>query len=721
VTEQLAKMYSRAAGCLVLAGCTLLAACNGGGGGVPGSGGGNSPLATPTFPLDDDPTPGTFEVVNAFPSVGFTAPLFLAGVPGEDRVVVVEQAGSIHAFDNDPAVQSTKVVLDISADVLSGGELGLLGLAFDPDFQRNRFVYLNYTAPLPTRTVISRFTWDETLDLIDPASEKILLEVLQPRDNHNAGMLAFGAQRRLLIALGDGGTAGDSDNNGQDQTTMLGSFLRVDPHPANAADPYDVPGDNPFVGMAGVVPEMWAFGFRNPFRFSVDRQTGTVWAGDVGQSQREEVDIVESAGNYGWRVYEGNLIFNDIGNTLPDDAFTFPILDYPRTDGFSVIGGYVYRGEALRSLHGAYVYGDFGTGNIWALVYDGTDVLSNDLIANVPSITSFGEDDDAELFVVSQTGDVFRLSESGAGTNDVPPATLSATRIFSDLASLTPANGFIEYGTNAPGYTDGAMVRRWFGIPPNTKAVFSPTGPWTFPVGSMFVQHLEFDLTGGVRGVETRVLVKRAGDMAGYSYRWRINGSNADLLAGGFTEDLALAAGGDLSHEYPARTDCIDCHNAQVGEVLGVTTRQLNRLNLAGTDNQLDALNADGFFTTDIGPASALEAYLDPFDAGQVLEERTRTYLAANCAQCHRPDGGTGVALDLRFDTANVDMNAIGVVPSAGTLGIAGARIIAAGSKETSVLWERMNRLDDFRMPPVARHSADTDGVDLVGQWIDSL
>lgn len=720
MTQQSARFGTHVSACL-LAGCLLLAACDGGGGGVPASGGTTSPLASPTFPLNDDPVPGTFEVSLAFPGLGFSSPLFLAGVPGENRVVVVEQGGLVHAFDNDPDALTTRVILDLSASIVFGGELGLLGLAFDPDFIRNRFVYLHYTAPLPTRSVISRFIWDATLDSVDPATEKILLQLLQPRDNHNAGMLAFAAQRRLLIAFGDGGGAGDPDDNGQDQTTMLGSFLRVDPHPANPADPYDVPGDNPFVATAGVPPEMWAFGFRNPFRFSVDRQTGTVWAGDVGQSAREEVDVVESGGNYGWRVFEGNLIFNNTGNTLPPDAFTPPILDYSRNLGISVIGGYVYRGARLPSLHGAYIYGDFGTGTIWALVYDGTNVVRNDVIANVPAITSFGEDNDAELFVISGNGALFSLSESAAGSTDVPPATLSATRIFSDLATLTPAEGFIEYGMNAPGYLDGATGRRWFGIPSNTTAGFSDTGPWTFPVGSMFVQHFELDLTGGVRPVETRVLIKRERDIAGYSYRWRSNASDADLLPGGFTEDLELATGGTQTYEYPARTDCNDCHNTPAGEVLGVITRQLNRENPAGTDNQLDALDSAGFFSTDIGPASMLEAYVDPFDAAEDLETRARTYLAANCAQCHQPDGGAGVALDLRFDTANADMNAIDVVPSAGDLGIVGARIIASGSKETSVLWERINRVDDFRMPTVARHAADTAGVDLVGQWIDAL
>lgn len=702
----------------VLALSLLLVACGGSHDGIPGVP--TTPLDSPTFPIADDPTPGTFEVDAAFPNLIFSAPLFLAGVPGEDRVVVVEQGGLIHVFANDPATQTTNVVLDLSAKVVFGGELGLLGLAFDPDFIRNRFIYVNYTAPLPTRTVISRFTWDANLDVVDPASEKILLTVAQPGDSHNAGMLAFGAQRRLLVGFGDGGGA-NGDANGQDQATVLGSFLRIDPHPADAANPYDVPGDNPFVGTVGVPPEMWAFGFRNPFRFSVDRLTATVWGGDVGQSAREEVDILKAGGNYGWRVYEGNLIYNDVGNTLPPSAFTPPILDYDRMMGSTVIGGYVYRGRRLPSLYGAYVYGDHGSGRIWALVYDGTSVVSIDEIANVSSITSFGEDSEAELYVVSGDGNIYSLRQSAAGSNDVPPATLSATKIFSDLSTFTPADGFYEYATNAPSYADGATVRRWFGIPSGPHAIFSGTGPWIFPVGSMFVQQFELDLAGGTRPVETRVLVKRANDIAAYTYRWRSNGEDADLVPGELTEELNLAAGGQQTHEYPGATDCIDCHNAVAGEVLGVNTRELNRDNLAATGNQLDELNAVDLFTTDIGPANMLEAYVDPFDAAQNLETRARTYLAVNCGYCHQPGGGTGVALDLRFDTANVDMNAIGIAPAAGDLGIAGASIIDAGSKESSVLWVRMNRLDDFRMPPVDRHTADAAGVDLVGSWIDSL
>ncbi len=707
------------------AACLALAACGGSGDDLPGTSppGSDGGIGEVAFPLADAPAPGGFELVEVFPELAFDAPLFAAGVPGEDRLVVLEQGGLVKAFDDDPAVQTSRVVLDLSGRVLFAGEQGLLGLAFDPEFELNRHLYVHYSRDAPRRSVISRFTWDEALDRAPLASEKVLLELEQPFSNHNAGMLAFAAQRRLLIAFGDGGGSGDPGDRAQDRSNLFGTFLRVDPHPADPADPYEVPGDNPFLGEAGVVPEIWAYGFRNPFRFSVDRQTGRVWAGDVGQSDREEVDVVVAGGNYGWRVFEGTLRFADSAHTPADFPFEEPVLDYDRSEGGTVIGGYVYRGTRLPSLHGAYVYGDFISGRIWALTLDAGGAVTNTQIGVLPQnrITSFGEKNDGELVVVTAGGTLFELEPTGGGSGTVPPATLSAAGIFDDLDTLATASGFVEYAVNAPALADGARVRRWLGVPDGETITFAETGAWTFPAGSILVQHLERDLAGGTRPVETRVLVVREQGVAGYSYRWRASAAEADLLGRKRLETLTRASGGDLTHEYPARLDCLDCHNPAAGGVLGVRTRQMNRSAPGGGDNQLEALAAMGLFDGDIGAADALPAFPDPFDEAADLSDRARAYLDANCASCHRPGGGTGVALDLRFETAAAEAGAIDVAPAEGDLGLAGARIVDPGSKETSVLWERMRRLDRFAMPPVTRHAVDDAGVDLVGRWIDAL
>ena len=237
-----------------------------------------------------------------------------------------------------------------------------MGFAFDPDFQQNRYVYMHYSMLNPTTLGYFRMTWNASSDLIQTGSEKIILELDQPYLNHNGGMIAFGPDGYLYIGFGDGGSGGDPENRAQDRSNLHGSILRIDVHPANDSIPYDIPLDNPFVGEPGVREEIFAYGLRNPFRFSFDPQTGDLWAGDVGQVTREEIDIIESGGNYGWRVYEGTTVYNDSGNTLPPSAFTPPVYEYGRSVGTSIIGGVVYRGNEIPSLVGRYLYADWGTG-----------------------------------------------------------------------------------------------------------------------------------------------------------------------------------------------------------------------------------------------------------------------------------------------------------------------------------------------------------------------
>lgn len=374
----------------ILAGTLLLAGCGGGG---------SNTVDTPTG----------VSTVNAFPNLSFVAPVFLAGLPGTTQAAVVEQGGKIHRFDVDAQVMSTVVMLDISNQVLFSGEQGLLGLAFHPDFTNNGFFYVHYSASNPRRSVLSRFTYNSQTGLASAGSEFILLEVSQPFANHNGGALAFGPDDRLYVAFGDGGGSGDPDDNAQDRGNLYGTILRIN---VDAGSPYDIPPDNPFFGEAGVREEIWAYGLRNPFRFSFDRQTGTLWAGDVGQNALEEIDIIQAGGNYGWRVFEGTQPFDSSQNTPPNATLIAPVFEYDHSLGSAVIGGYVYRGAASPILWGTYIYGDFGSGRIWSLEHNGAQVVSNREIANVASLTSFGEDNSGELYAVSGNGDIFRFSES---------------------------------------------------------------------------------------------------------------------------------------------------------------------------------------------------------------------------------------------------------------------------------------------------------------------
>ncbi len=330
------------------------------------------------------------------------------------QVWVTEQAGRVWVFnelDLDHAIVAES--LDITDRVSSRrSEEGLLGLALDPNIERHRYVY--YTAANPRRSVVSRFTVSSDNSSVDPDSELAILEVEQPYANHNGGQLAFGPDGYLYIGLGDGGAAGDPLGNGQDTSTLLGAILRIDVSQATLEHPYTIPPDNPFANGGGR-GEIWAYGLRNPWRFSFDRDTGELWAGDVGQNRWEEIDLIERGANYGWNVLEGNHCFRPQDGCKSEGTVP-PVWEYS-LDGepCSVIGGYVYRGSAIPWLYGAYVYGDYCSGQVFGLRYVDGGVMEHKLLVDTDfHIMSFAQDGDGELYLLSQKSGIYRLSNGPA-------------------------------------------------------------------------------------------------------------------------------------------------------------------------------------------------------------------------------------------------------------------------------------------------------------------
>ena len=336
---------------------------------------------------------------------GYSKPLFVTHAgDGSGRFFVVEQAGRIRVSDGPGGPAG--VYLDIRDAVSSGGERGLLSAAFSPDFASDRALYVYYT-DLAGDTVVSRLR--ESDGRADPGSEEVLLSIDQPYSNHNGGQLAFGADGYLYVGTGDGGSADDPQDNAQDPYSLLGKLLRLD---VSGDGPYSIPADNPWADGAGAAPEVWALGLRNPWRFSFDRETGDLWIGDVGQNAREEIDFQPAASdggeNYGWRVFEGTRV-SAPGDPSPKSP-VMPVTEYGREEGFSVTGGYVYRGPSMPGLTGVYLFADYGSGTVWGLLRSGSDRERVTLFETDLAVSSFGEDEDGELYLADlASGGVYTI------------------------------------------------------------------------------------------------------------------------------------------------------------------------------------------------------------------------------------------------------------------------------------------------------------------------
>lgn len=340
-------------------------------------------------------------IVDAFPNLNFEQPVDIQSPKdGTNRIFVLSQPGIVYVFDNDPKSKTKKVFLDISNKILYGGEQGLLGMAFHPDFKSNGFFYLDYTIDNPRRTVISRFSVSaKDPNKADSQSEVILLEIEQPYSNHNGGQISFGPDGYLYISMGDGGSGGDPKNNGQNLKSLLGKILRIDVDKKSNVKNYSIPDDNPFLGNKnGYKQEIFAFGLRNVWRFSFDNK-GNLWAADVGQNEWEELNIVEKGKNYGWRIMEGNHCFNPEDN-CDKKGLVLPIWEYGHNDmgGYSITGGFVYNGKTAPGLSNKYVYADYVNGKIWTLELVNGKV-NNRLIADTDYlISTFGTDENNELY-----------------------------------------------------------------------------------------------------------------------------------------------------------------------------------------------------------------------------------------------------------------------------------------------------------------------------------
>ena len=727
---------------------------------------------------------GDWSAVIAFPNLLFTNSVGLTHVPDSDQLCVWEREGRIWTFKNSPDVAQKKLVLDLHNQCQGWDDSGLLGVAFHPGFATNHFMYAYYTWVKPGTVAgdaytrpnpivpnqyhdrLSRFTLDDNGVAI-PGSEQVLIDLTdQTIWHHGGGMFFHPTNGFLYLTIGDNSIP---DNDQVINKSLFGGVVRIDvdcrggdiSHPI-ARQPqngytghYFIPNDNPFVGLTNVfngesncLEEFFCLGLRSPHRMTYDPATGRIYIGDVGESAREEVDVItpdEKGLNFQWPYCEGRL-----GQMkLPCIGISRgPILDYAHSDGRAVIGGYVYRGKKFtRDLGGKYIFGDNVYRLVWAMDETTTPVKKNVLCVmpkgNGPNsgsdytgLSSFGEDADGEIYFCQMSsigGYIFTLVRGGPPPPRIPmPKLLSQTGVFSDMKNMTPADFLVPYQVNTPLWSDGAVKSRWMALPDDTKIHYKPTGEWQFPAGTVFVKTFQLPVDDSnsniLRRLETRLLVRDTnGYVYGASYKWRGDHSDADMVEAGMTEDISIATptGPRIQHWfYPGRQDCLTCHTPASGGVLGVKTRQLNgdyKYPNGITDNQLREWNHLQLFDATLKEDEIphLQKLVAVGDTRAPLELRARSYFDANCAQCHRP-GGAEAFFDARFDTPLARQGIING-PVANPLGISGAKIVVPDNTDKSVLMHRISLLGELQMPPLARNVDDTNAIWTVAQWINSL
>jgi putative heme-binding domain-containing protein len=710
-----------------------------------------TPWTTSRIRGTPDP-PAPYRTERVFAKLRFQEPLDLTAAPGTNRLAVAERYGKIYSFPNRPDVAAADLLLDLSKVIY--------GCAFHPKFPDNGYVYVTYvvdaTKELPEGTHVSRFRAMGEPPRCDPDSEQLLL--VWPSSGHNGGCLKFGPDGCLYIGTGDSGEIADTHLTGQDLTKLSGKILRIDVDRQEGGKAYAIPADNPFVDVPGARGEIWAYGLRQPWKFSFDRANGDLWTGDVGQDLWEMIYRVERGGNYGWSVNEGSHPFRPERPRGPTPILA-PIVEHDHANFRSITGGYVYRGRRLPELRGAYVYGDYDTGRIWMLRYDRENrrvTEHRELADSNLRLVGFAADHDGELLLLDHVGgQISRLVANPPEQAGEFPRNLSESGLFASCADHMPAPGLIPYSVVAPQWCDGATKERYLALAGQSQIEFegitypqpAPGAPagWKFPDGAVLVETISLEMEKGNprsrRRLETRILHHRRlsggediGDQywRGYTYLWNDEQSDAVLLEDASGRDRTFtirdpeAPGGrrQQTWHFPSRAECTVCHNMGAKYVLGAQTLQMNKDHDYGgvVANQLRTLEHLGIFTKPLpAPPEELPRLVDYRDGANDLARRARSYLHANCSHCHRKWGGGNAEFQLLATLDLGDTGTVDIRPGQGTFNIPQARILAPGDPYRSVLFYRMAQVGPGRMPRLGSTVADEQGLRLVGDWIGRL
>lgn len=668
----------------------------------------------------DPAKPYTSEAV--YPRLAVREGLELVAFSG--RFFLVERGGKIWSF----AETGDGSDADLFADLKPGREgfTNAYGLAFHPDAEKNRTIFLTYTIgnDLEDGTKLARFRLSESdPPRLLPETEEILLTWRS--GGHNGAHLQFGPDKKLYVSTGDATAPSPPDGlkTGQDNSDLLSSILRIDVDTADPGLKYGIPADNPWVGVEKVRPEIWAFGFRNPWKMSFHND-GRLWVGDVGWELWEMIHLVGKGGNHGWAAMEASQpILPEVASPLA--PITAPVAAHEHSEAASITGGYLYEGSRLPGLKGAYVYADYETGKIWAIWHDGKRVTRHEEIADTAhKIVTFGRGNDGELYYLhyGNPGSMHRLiPHPEAGKASSFPRLLSGTGLFSDTAKGTPADGVYEYRVAEPMWEDGASATRWIALPDKTTITASPG---TNPAGVIWPRDAVLARTVriGARPVETQLLHFDGETWNGYSYQWNADGSDAELVGSSGAEIEVPAAGwkGGTRYRIASRAECLRCHTPWSGFANGFQPIQLT-----------------GFPAHD--PATARETALalgltdatwfEREKSGQLLasrgpgpvETRARSWLHANCAHCHRRNGGGSAPLEVNFDRPLSESALLWQKPTRGDFTLTNAHLITPGDPSRSVLNYRIASIGSGHMPPVGAREIDDRAAALLWDWVKAM
>ena len=688
--------------------------------------------------------PPPYLVVEIYPKSVERRVVDVQYVPGGDRLIALHLDGLFRVIDGNTSEFKLSRAFDFKAEYPDLFQA--LGFTFDPDFEKNRLVYVCYSRK-PDPRAVSRIVRVSRFELEDLDSLKILpeshLELLQWEvQGHNGGCLVFGPDGYLYISVGDGRPPSPPDalHSGQDISDLRASILRVDVSESRAGQPYSIPADNPFLHIPGARPEVWAYGFRNPWRMSFHELSGGLWLGDVGWEKWEMIHRVEKGGNYGWSVFEGSSQLIHPNDDRGPSAITAPVYEYPHAVGRSVTGGCFYFGRQFLNLRGAYIFGDFESGKIYALREEDGVVLSVEEIADTGlQIISFTRAHDGEILVVGYDGGLFRLVENERAVQHSEfPRALSSTGIFESVPSLVPAQGVYPYEIVQDLFEPNVHVDRVVALPGLekisrfrknmlTKGLIK--GEWQFPLNTVFARTVSLNRKGGrsssARRLETQLLHFDGKQFQPYNYIWNEAQTDA-FLSDGSESVTRIETGEGLGAEYvtrqhSSRSDCLTCHLIRTGGVQGFLDWQLDHeVSIEGRrENQLGWFESLGFFDEPV--VVRLSGSPGDLVSESTVDIHARRYLHTNCAHCHRPQGGGGAQIDLRYETSLNKMGLIDERPLLGEFSLTEPALVVPGSPSQSVLFFRMAKLGVGHMPRLGSPEVDYSGLQLMGDWIANM